>query len=327
MNKISLLDVTLRDGGYINNWEFCDEEILAIISQLQNANIDIIECGYLNARENSTSNKTIFNSIAKLEKLLSCVKEKKSDYILMINHGEFDVNNLPEKLSTQIDGIRLAFYKEDMKKALENAQKIKQKGYKLFIQPMIMSRYSVEEICMLTEQINKIKPHVFYFVDSFGIFSRKDFNQTIDILDKNLDKNTKLGIHLHNNLQLAFSNAIDVIEKKLNRQIIVDSSVCGMGRGAGNLCTELIIDYLNKNNSTNYEILPLLQIMDNSLSKYFFKKSWGCSPIYFITAKAECHPNYATYFFEKENLSIIDVEKVIKFLDKTKSHNFNEKYA
>jgi Isopropylmalate/homocitrate/citramalate synthases len=134
-----------------------------------------------------------------------------------------------------------------------------------------------------------------------------------------------LGYHSHNNLQLAYSNAINFVQNKnTDRDIIIDSSILGMGRGAGNLTTELIADYMNKKEIKQYNIIPLLDTIDKYLETIYRESYWGYSIAHFLSASFGCHPNYSSFLINKKNLSIIDIKKILSLLDDLEKKNFNK---
>ena len=133
MRKIELLDCTLRDGGYVNNWHFGSNNIKNIITSLQESNIEYIECGFLtNSIDNYDNNFSLFITPNNIKET---VKFCNSKIALMIKVGDFCIENLTPNENTNISIIRLAFHKEDIKKVDNYVKEITSKGYKLFIQP------------------------------------------------------------------------------------------------------------------------------------------------------------------------------------------------
>lgn len=322
--KISILDCTLRDGGYINDWNFTNTQILKIIDSLDTANIDTIECGYLNDIKGNLSNSTLYKNLASLDHLLKSKKIAASK-VVMINLGDFDVENtLPLKSLTAIDGIRLAFHKDNLNTAISTAKKIIDLGYKLYFQPMITKNYTDIEFLSMIEKVNKLNPYAFYIVDSFGSMTLDEFHKYLVLSDNNLKQKIAIGYHSHNNMQLAFSNAIRMCTSNIKRDMIIDASIYGIGRGAGNLNTELIADYLNKSFEKKYETLPLLEIIDALLSSMMKKTSWGFSPAQFLSASFNCHPNYATYLINKNTNHIVGIKKVLEKLPDNKKVSFDK---
>ena len=233
MKSVKLLDCTLRDGGYVNNWEFGIENIKTVIHQLTAANIEIIECGFLTL-DMHNDNFTLFGNINLIGKYLPDQKNG-AMYVAMINCGELDVSNIPLCRETKLDGLRLAFHKKDIVKAIKDCAILIEKGYKLFVQPMVSLSYTDIEFIELIEMVNKQNPFAFYIVDSFGVMNGSDLMRLFTLTDHNLKETISIGYHSHNNLQMAFSNSQQLIQRNSRRNIILDSSIMGMGRGAGNL--------------------------------------------------------------------------------------------
>ncbi len=312
--NIKVLDCTLRDGGYINNWCFGNNSD-EIISSLLAANIDFIETGFITT-EKSESDQTLFYSFDKIKSFLP-QKYDKNKLVGMISLGEFPVEFVPDEKASPICGIRVIFKKEQIYDALEYCKIIKQKGYKLFINPTFISLYSDEEFIQLLQKIKEIKPYAFSIVDSMGVTEEKDIVRLFKSVDKNLEKEIALCFHSHNNLQLSFSNAQALLKICKNRELIIDSSLFGMGRGAGNLCTEIITQHINDNYNGNYQITPLLKVIDKNIKPIFEKTPWGYSIPYFLSAKNHCHPNYAKYLKEK-NISYETMDKLLSSIPEDK---------
>lgn len=322
--KINILDCTLRDGGYINNWSFKDEHIAKILKALKNSKIDIIECGYLDDKKGVKNDSTLFDSTIAADKVLASLLNSDAQRVIMINFGDFDVKNLPLKEQTSIDGIRLAFHKKDIDKAFETAYKIKELGYNLYFQPMVTKNYKDIEFLSIIQKTNELNPYAFYIVDSFGSMTLDEFHKYLILAQNNLNSSISLGYHSHNNMQLAFSNAISMCNQNLKREIIIDSSIYGIGRGAGNLNTELIADYLNNSYEKEYDTLPLLDIIDELLASLMAKNSWGFSPAQFLSASYNCHPNYASYLVNKNTNHIVGIKKILDKLPEENKSSFDK---
>jgi 3-deoxy-D-manno-octulosonate cytidylyltransferase len=323
VDEVKILDCTLRDGGYVNNWDFSHSQIIKIIKSLEASNVDIIELGYLDDCKGKERNSTLFSSISAISGTLNGIN-KRIFKVVMIDLFTFDADQLPQKSDTEIDGIRLTFHKKNINDALLVSKKIIDLGYKIFFQPMVTKTYTDDEFLSLIKSVNQLDIHAFYIVDSFGSMSLTNFRHYIGLADSHLNNDTRLGYHSHNNMQLAFSNAIDLCNSKISREVIIDSSIYGMGRGAGNLNTELIADYLNNQNNEMYKVLPLLEIIDEILVFYFKKQPWGFSPAHYLSASLDCHPNYASYLVDKKTTHIADIQKVLKKIPTEKKALFDE---
>ena len=310
--SIQVLDCTLRDGGYVNDWRFGRKTIRSILEKLENANIDIIECGFLTkmVKEQECS---LFGSVRDIEGMLP-PQPRRAMYVAMIAIGERELH--PEELTpcaqSSITGIRLTFHKHEIEKAFAWARMIMEKGYEVFMQPVGTVFYSDRELLELVEQMNRLNPFAFYIVDTLGSMYRNDVSHRFYLIDKNMNPNIKLGFHGHNNLQLAFSNAQILGKIQTKRTLILDSSVYGMGRGAGNLPTELITQYINKNIASRYDVSMVMDIYDEYISRIRKQYEWGYAVPYHIAASYVCHPNYAAYLINKQTLTMKDIEKIIR---------------
>ncbi len=321
---MKILDCTLRDGGYCNKWEFGFENIKKVTSGLCDADIDIIECGFLTERVKHHPNVTQFNTLEEIKKILP--DSKKTEFVCMMNYGEYNVETIPEYDGTSIAGIRIAFHKKNIVEALNVGKQIKSKGYKLYLQPMVSLNYSDEEFLSLIRMSNELSPHAFYIVDSFGVMKQKDLIRLFYLVEHNLMEDISIGFHSHNNMQLAYSNAQTLLGTGSRHKLIIDSSVYGMGRGAGNLNTELFVEYLNDNYDTNYRLKPLLNIIDEILTQFYQRDYWGYSLPNYLSAKYNTHPNYAGYLDSKKTLTMENMDDIFSMLDDDKRVSYDKEY-
>lgn len=324
MNNIKILDCTLRDGGYVNNWEFGERTIKKIISKLAKSNVDIIECGFLTTKDENP-NTSLFNDVFKIKNYIG---EKKKDiiYVGMIAYPNKIIESIPEYNKQSIDGIRVTFHQDEIEEALEVCRNLSEKGYKVFVQPVGITTYDDINIIKLIDKVNTLKPYAFYIVDTLGSMYNKELLRLYYLIDNNLDKEISIGFHSHNNLQLSFSNAQELINLNSKRTIIIDSSVFGMGRGAGNLCTELLANYINENLEKKYDVDYILEIMDQYLNNIYLKYPWGYSAPYCLAAINNCHPNYASYLINKQTITIKSISNILKKMDNSKRGVYDKNY-
>ena len=308
---VEILDCTLRDGGYVNDWRFGRKVIAAVLDKLDQAKIDIIECGFL-TRMVKERDCSLFGSVADIKEMLP--QEKNSMYVAMIAIGEKELH--PSELQpydgSSIEGIRLTFHKKEIPQAFEWAGIIMEKGYKVFMQPVGTVFYSDIELLQLVEKINLLNPYAFYIVDTLGSMYRNEVSHRFYLKDENMNPEIRLGFHGHNNLQLAFSNAQILGKIQTKRTLILDSSVYGMGRGAGNLPTELITQYINKNIESRYDVTMVMDIYDEYIATIRKEHEWGYTMPYHIAASNVCHPNYASYLINRQTLTMKDIERIIQ---------------
>ncbi|WFA07912.1 aldolase catalytic domain-containing protein [Tissierella sp. Yu-01] len=324
MKDIKVLDCTLRDGGYINEWDFGVNTIDRIIGKLADSNIDIIECGFLRDDEYDV-NKSVFNDVLDIEKY---IKNRRKDvmYVAMIDQPYIPLEKIRKRSSETIDGIRLTFHEDEteINQALEYGKRLMEKGYEVFIQPVGTATFSDESLLKLIKRVNNLKPYAFYLVDTLGSMYKNNLLRIYYLLDNNLERTISIGFHSHNNLQLSFSNAQELIMLQSKRNLIIDSSVFGMGRGAGNLCTELATHYINENIEQKYDIVPLLEIYDEHLSKITNQVQWGYSVHQYLAAASQCHPNYSSYLMNKQTLTVKYISKILSLLPSEKKHIFDK---
>ena len=325
MSKIQVLDCTLRDGGYCNNCRFGFDNERKIVHGLVEANIDIIECGFLMNTVEYEKDVTKFTSLDEVAKIIPQNKEGKT-FVMLTDYGKYRPEDLPEYDGTSVDGLRVAFHKKDRVAALEECKAIKSKGYKVFVQAMVSLSYTDEEFLDLIRRVNELEPYAFYIVDSFGMMKRKDLTRLFYLVEHNLNENIKIGFHSHNNMQLAYSNAQSLIDLHSDRELIIDASVYGMGRGAGNLNTELFVQYLNDNADGNYDIKPLLSIIDEILNEFYQRNYWGYSLPNYLSAAHNAHPNYAGYLDDKKTLTVENMNEIFDMMEEDKKVSYDKDY-
>lgn len=325
MNNIRILDCTLRDGGYINEWNFKRNNIAALIHKLIEANVDIVECGFLEDLKYN-EDQSLFSNVDQIKKLLP-QDRKNTMLVAMTRYPELNIDNLEPYSEHSIDGIRVTFHKDEALEAIEYCKLIQKKGYKVFVQPVGTTDYSDAEILTLIKQVNEINPYAFYIVDTLGLMTKTEVIRMYYLIDNNLKENVHLGFHSHNNMQLSFSNAQELVELHSKRPLIFDASVYGMGRGAGNLNTELITEYLNRYQHASYITDHILESIDEIIEPIKQKYSWGYSAPYYMAALHECHPNYATYLMDRKTIPVLGISKILSSLAADKKSMFDKKYV
>lgn len=325
MVRIQILDCTLRDGGYVNNFHFTQKGICKIISQLTLSGVDIIETGFLENGEYDQES-SIYNTVEQIAALLPSDR-KQSMYVAMACYGEYNLDQLSPYDGTSVDGIRVTFHYNEIDEALEYCRAIQDKGYKVFVQPVGTSSYTDEQLLSLISKVNEMRPYAFYLVDTLGLMDKNEVLRFFYLINHNLAKGINMGFHSHNNLQLSFSNCQALTEVECGRIISLDSSVYGMGRGAGNLNTELMANYLNEHCGANYEIEPLLEVVDEYIVKIKEQFGWGYSVPFYLAAINGCHPNYASYLCSKNTLNVKSISNILRMIESEKRSLFDQNVA
>ena len=309
-NKIKILDCTLRDGGYVNDWQFGDQNAKEITQLISISGVDYVEVGFIKLCD-YIKDKIQFDSMEQVANLFKPSSSKLS-LIVEVGYG-YPVTAFPEHSESTVDLVRVIMWKRMLKEGLEYCRILKQKGYEVSVQATRTEQYTLEEFAEVCQMFNEIEPDALYIVDTFGLLTKEQLLEYSEVADKNLKPTITLGYHAHNNMQQAYTNAVAFIEHKMNRDIMIDASVFGMGRGAGNLCLELILQYLNQQHAKSYNIPPLYDVMDKYLSPIYQQTSWGYSMPYQLSAINGRNPSYVG-FMQNKGLTISQMDKVFKMM-------------
>jgi len=308
MNQLLLLDCTLRDGGYVNNWNFGEENIRIIIHGLEQSGVNVLELGFLRD-EIFNPNSSNLPNIEITDRLIN--KHSNIIYSVMLEaFNPYPLNMLSCRREGGIDLIRVCIWKRSMDEHMAYCKRVAEKGYKITIQPSRVEQYNDDEFVDMLKRSNDLLPFAVYVVDTWGTQSPTQICHYLELADKYLSPDIKIGYHGHNNKLQALSCAIAAIKMKLNRDLCIDSSIMGIGRGAGNLNTEIIMEHLNEFYGMKYDVEKVIDIYNSSLREVYHEISWGYSMYYFLCAINGCNPNYATYFSDNS----LDENLFIKFL-------------
>lgn len=313
--KPLLLDCTLRDGAYIIDSMFGDSVIRGIIHQLEEAGVEIIECGWLKDAPHR-QDSSFYHVPSDLEQYLS-KKKTNVTYTVMIDWDRFDVDNLPSYDGRSVDAIRVVFPHGRHREGVEIGKRIADKGYQVFFQAANTMAYSDEDLIVLAEAINDSPVLALSVVDTFGAMYEEDLKRVASVLHKHLKEGIALGFHSHNNQQLSYSLTQHFIRMFQNsgRQIVVDSSLCGMGRGAGNTTTELLVSYLNRKCGCHYDMDAVMDAIDIYMGYFQERYTWGYSTPYFISGLYCCHVNNIAYLLDNHRANAKNMRLIIESMD------------
>lgn len=314
MKKVKLLDCTLRDGSYINSSKFGIPALRGIIKKMQAAGVDVIECGWLKDTPHEIGS-AYFHVPSDMEQYL-IEYDKRIDYVVMIDWDRYDTDLLPPYDGKSINAVRVVFPRGKCHEGLQVGRKIREKGYQVYIQAANTLSYNDAELEELVEAVNEFKPKAVSVVDTFGAMYFDDLQHIIEYLDSRLLPEIQLGFHSHNNQQLSFALTIKFIEllENSSREVVVDASLCGMGRGAGNATTELVANYLNQKQHGNYDMNAILDAIDMYIDGIREKYTWGYSTPYFIAGMYQCHVNNISYLRKNHRTSARDMRNIIDSL-------------
>lgn len=328
MNKIRILDCTLRDGGRIIDCKFDDQTTLDMANNLSIAGIDIIEVGFLRDHSLVTynGNSTFFTEVPQINRFID--PSSQTMYVAFIDYKMYDFNLLEPNTAETISGIRVGFTKKQFDNEKDEIIKclriVKERGYKLFIQGVNTLAYSDKEMLELIEMVNNVKPYGFGIVDTYGAMYLEDLVHYYNLVDYNLDKDICIDVHSHNNFQSSFAFAQEIIKMADGkRNIILDATLNGMGKCAGNLNTELIVDYLNRKKAKDYDLDLIFDIIDRYLSPIKENHFWGYSIPAFMAGIYKSHPNNVIYLTNKYRLNSKDIKYIISAISEDKRQRYD----
>ncbi len=312
MRHVAFLDCTLRDGAYIVNSMFGKSAMIGIIGKMQAAGADLIECGWLKDSPHKEGS-SFFHVPSDLKPYISR-KEPGTLNVAMIDWDRYDVEQLPENDGSSIDAIRVVFPHGKFKEGVAVGEKIREKGYTVMYQAANTLSYSDDDIIALAGEINRARPMALSIVDTFGAMRGRDLKRIASLLDRCLSPEIRLGFHSHNNRQMSFALSMQFVEmfRESSRDVIVDASLCGMGRGAGNAATELVMNYLNEEADGNYDMDAVMDAIDMYMQYFQENYTWGYSTPYFIAGVYGCHVNNIAYLLRNHRTNARDMRNIIR---------------
>lgn len=326
MKHSFLLDCTMRDGGFINDWDFGEAAIRNLYGGLIEAGVDIVELGYIRSNTEYSCDRTVFSRTEDARWIIRSKATSNTMRVLILDYGQCGLENIGQRGEEDVDGIRVTFKKKDADAALAMCAEIRRKGYKVFAQPVAITNYSDAELLTLLEKISRIDLFAVSIVDTYGFMQKDDAIHLYTLFDRNLPQNVKIGYHAHNNFQLAYSNAVALIEQASQRDVIIDASLYGMGKSAGNASLELLMNYLNSKQDRQYDLSIANELIDTEISKYQRRGNWGYSFQYYLAATYRCHPKYVAFLINKKTVSVRTIGKILEAIPQEKATSYSESY-
>jgi 4-hydroxy 2-oxovalerate aldolase len=289
----------------MNKWQFTDTFVRKVYTALSEANVDYMEIGYLSS-ESAFSRDEMgpwkFCTENDIKRIIGD-DEKKIKLSVMADIGRIDHDDIPMKSDSSLDMIRVACYAHQVDKAIELAHHCMEKGYETTINLMAVSTVGLRELDEALDDLSKSNVPIIYVVDSFGSFYSEDIELLAKKYIERLPGKT-IGIHCHNNQQLAFANTISAIISGIN---YLDGSLYGIGRGAGNCPLELLVSFLK---NPKFKVRPLIEAIEAEILPWTEKIDWGYYIPYMVTGTMNQHPRTAMAHMESDKKN-----KVTQFFD------------
>lgn len=330
MGAIRLLDCTLRDGGFINDWHFGEDNIKRIASGAVAAGTDIVELGFINARRPFDPARSIFPDTASINKIFEDISWGESAPVAMIDYGTCPLSKITPKSESLLAGIRVIFKKEMREQALDFCGELQARGYAVFAQPVSVTSYTERELYHLFSLLNMLNPTTVSIVDTYGLLQKDSLFYYFSLFDQALSPDIALGFHAHNNLQLAFSNCLSFLEiaksRSCHRTLTLDGSMLGMGKSAGNAPLELLLAHLNNAEHANYRLKPLLFVIDSVIARLYGDAPWGYRLPFFLSAITCCHPQYVFYLTKELHLGMAEAFDILQRLHQDKRLTFDKSH-
>jgi 4-hydroxy 2-oxovalerate aldolase len=308
--EIKVLDCTIRDGGLINNHYFTDEFVRAVYKSLTQAGIDYMEMGYRSSRKYAPPQDYgawKYCDDDKIREITDGIESNVKLSVMVDAHRVAEQEFAPVDESP-VDMFRIATYVKDIDKAIALGNKCHDLGYETTVNIMAISTENEFDLVEALKQLAKTPIETVYVVDSFGYFFCEQIEYVVKLFQKHMpDK--RIGIHCHNNQQLAFANTIEGIRHNCN---LVDGSLYGIGRGAGNCALELIIGFLK---NPKFSIEPVLKVIQDYMIPMREEIEWGYMIPYVITGILNQHPRSAIAVRQTDNK-----DKYVEFYDEIREH-------
>ncbi|RKY06449.1 MAG: nucleoid-structuring protein H-NS [Planctomycetota bacterium] len=285
---IKVLDCTIRDGGLINNHHFTDEFVRAVYKALSQAGIDYMEMGYRSSRQVAPPadyGAWKYCDDDKIRQIIDGVESDVKLSIMVDAHRVVEQEFVPVDESP-IDMIRVATYVKDIDKAISLVDKCHDLGYETTVNVMAISAENEHDLIEALDQLARTPTGTVYVVDSYGYFFSEQIEYIVKLYQEHLP-GKRIGMHCHNNQQLAFANTIEGIRHDCD---LVDGSLYGIGRGAGNCCLELLIGFLK---NPKFCIEPILKVIQDYMIPMRKDLEWGYMIPYAVTGFMNQHPRSA----------------------------------
>lgn len=319
--NISILDATLRDGGmgledlyknHLSSLCFTEAAKARIATLLAEAEIDFVEVGGIRPSSHDRTSFAIYRSIEELSETVPCKASNSYHYSALYTGPDTLLSDIPNWNEDLVKHVRVVLRYSELNKSLDFCAGLAAKGYKVFVQPMLTMRYTDKELELVCHCANEMGAFACYFVDSYGYMKTKDIGRIFTYMNDRLESNIKMGFHAHNNMGLAYANAIHFANIDTSRSLIIDSCAMGMGQGAGNVQTELLITYLNEEYDKRYNldfVLEACEILDEMSAA---EPIWGYSLTRMLPAIHKTAYKYAAVLRHKHHVPFVGINKILK---------------
>jgi 4-hydroxy 2-oxovalerate aldolase len=287
----------------MNDWKFPHRMVRDVYRADSSAGVDYIEIGFHGTAaffDPKRYGTWRFSPEADVRSVTDGISG--SRIALMVDYGKFKVEDIPPKRESVVDLVRIAVHRDGVREAAEQATAIKLKGYEVSLNLMGIATYSADERRELVGILSEVPVDFAYIGDTYGSILPDDIAGLVELMRSLGD--FKVGFHPHNNLQMAFANTLEAMRCGID---IVDGSLFGIGRGAGNLPLETLVAYLQTKEPERYNALPLMNMVDRYLVDMQRETPWGYRLPYMMSGMFNVHPNYALQMLDSHEYTVVDI--------------------
>lgn len=308
---VRITDCTIRDGGYLLDKNSPPEFVKGVMKGLVDAGIDFVETGFL--QSNVTGESLVYANSVDVRKFLP-EDWGRTQFLGFCDNSRYSSINLDPYDGRSFKWLRISFAKHEIEESVEFCRRAQEMGYTVQFNPMDAISYTDEERTELIKKANKVKPGSLSIVDTFGSMYLEDLNHIFKQMDLLLDPCIAIGLHSHDNLGLstALAEMMVMLAKESGREVIIDGSLFGMGRGAGNASTELIASYLNRYHGGNYNIPVLLDTIQKYIDPLRNNIHWGYDLPMFVCGTEHAHVDNVYYLEKNTGCSARAMYEVIR---------------
>ncbi len=292
--SIRITDCTIRDGGYLLNKNSDPEFVKGVMKGLAESGIDFVETGFLQTKV--TGETLVYANSVDARRFLP-ENRGNTNFLGFCDNSRYSANELDPYDGQSFKWLRISFAKHEIDDSIVFCRRAQEMGYTVQFNPMDAISYTDDERAELIEKVNGVKPGSMSIVDTFGAMYLEDLRHIYKQMDSLLDGDIAIGLHSHDNLGLstALAETMIMMAENSDRDIIVDGSLMGMGRGAGNASTELIASYLNKYHGASYNIPSLLDTIDKYIVPLRKNIIWGYDLPMFVCGAEHSHVDNVYY--------------------------------
>lgn len=324
--SVQITDCTIRDGGYLFNKNSSPEFVRGIMKGLADAGIDYVETGFL--QTNVTGDTLVYGNSVEARRYLPADRGT-TNFLGFCDNSRYSLDRLDACDGRSFKWLRISFAQHEIEESLNFCAGAMKKGYCVQFNPMDSISYTDEARANLIEKVNKVKPASFSIVDTFGAMDMMALVHIFRQVDSLLDQDIKIGLHSHDNLGLSCALAERMIElaEDAGRDIIVDGSLFGMGRGAGNAKTELLADYINKHCGGHYDLQGLLETIDIYITPVLSNIHWGYDLPMYICGTKHSHVDNVYHLKNKFGCTANEMFEVVESLSPQQRTRYGTGYS